>query len=135
MRGDDTLMNAALFLEMSAEATRDPQIAEAIAAADQDARQRFLDWFGQHGRAQGATPEHADLHARALALQGFIEGLAIRAMREPEFETGQVVAAVRRLVPGWLDFGAGQPRVSIPAPVDGSQLPYQPSNSSLNTSS
>lgn len=111
-RGDDTLMNAALFLEMSAEATRDPQIAEAIAAADQDARQRFLGWFGEHARAQGAEPDPADLRARALALQSFIEGLAIRAVREPDFGAGLVVAAVRQLVPGLLDFGTDRARGS-----------------------
>lgn len=103
-RGDDSLMNAALFLEMSAQATRDPLIAQALAAADQDARARFLAWLEQHARAQGVTPDPADLRARALALQSFIEGLAIRAVREPDFEATQVVAAVRQLVPGLLRF-------------------------------
>ncbi len=103
-RGDDTLMNAALFLEMSAEATRDPQIAEAIAAADREARERFLQWFSEHASAQGAAPEPADLRARALALQSFIEGLAIRAVREPDFDANRVVAAVRLLIPGLLRF-------------------------------
>lgn len=110
-RGDDSLMNAALFLEMSAQATRDPQIADALAAADQDARTRFLAWLQQHARAQGVTPDPADLRARALALQSFIEGLAIRAVREPDFDAAQVVAAVRQLVPGLLRFqkAADQP--------------------------
>ncbi len=114
-RGDDTLMNAALFLEMSAEATRDAQIAEAIAAADRDARERFLQWLSQHAEAQGAAPAPADLRARALALQSFIEGLAIRAVREPDFDAAQVVAAVRQMVPGLLDFGGGRaPGASSP---------------------
>ena len=103
-RGDDSLMNAALFLEMSAHATRDPLIAQALAAADQDARDRFLAWLSLHAQAQGAKPDAADLRARALALQSFIEGLAIRAVREPSFDAAQVVAAVRQLVPGLLDF-------------------------------
>lgn len=113
-RGDDSLMNAALFLEMSAQATRDPLIAQALAAADQDARARFLNWLEQHAQAQGATPDPADLRARALALQSFIEGLAIRAVREPDFDTAQVVAAVRQTVPGLLDFCGTRAPDSVP---------------------
>lgn len=103
-QGDATLMNAALFLEMSAEATRDPQIAGALASADAQARLRFLAWLRAHAQAQGATPADTELQARALALQSFIEGLAIRAVREPEFSVDDVVAAVRLVVPGLLDF-------------------------------
>jgi AcrR family transcriptional regulator len=107
-RGDDSLMNAALFLEMSAEATRDPQIAEALAAADRAGRERFLDWLRQYAASQGAQPDDADLKGRALVLQSFIEGLAIRAAREPDFAADRVAAAVRRLVPGLLDFAGGR---------------------------
>lgn len=103
-RGDDSLMNAALFLDMSAEATRDPQIAEALAAADRAGRERFLDWLRQYAASQGAQPDDDELKARALVLQGFIEGLAIRAVREPDFSADGVAAAVRRLVPGLLRF-------------------------------
>ena len=62
----------------------------------------------QHAHAQGITPDPNDLCARALALQSFIEGLAIRAVREPDFDEAQVVVAVRILVPGLLDFGDRQ---------------------------
>ncbi|HWS26161.1 MAG TPA: TetR/AcrR family transcriptional regulator [Xanthomonadales bacterium] len=113
-RGDDSLMNAALFLEMSAHATRDPLIAQALSAADQDARARFLAVLGQQAHAQGANPDPADLRARALVLQSFIEGLAIRAVREPKFDAAQVVAAVRQLVPGLLDFGGTRDWGSVP---------------------
>jgi AcrR family transcriptional regulator len=106
-RGDDTLMNAALFLEMSAEATRDPQIAQALAAADAQARQRFLAWMRDHARSQGASPDDDELQARALSLQSFIEGLAIRAVREPDFDVAGVVAAARLVVPALLDFAKG----------------------------
>lgn len=106
-RGDESLMNAALFLEMSAQATRDPQIAEALAAADSESRGRFLAWLREHAREQGAAPDDAELQSRALALQSFIEGLAIRAVREPELAAGAVVAAIRQVVPGLLEFSAG----------------------------
>lgn len=103
-RGDDSLMNAALFLEMSAQASRDPQIASALAAADDASRACFLAWLQQHARAQGATVDSAQLQARALVLQSFIEGLAIRAVREPTLEASGVVAAIRQVMPGLLNF-------------------------------
>lgn len=103
-RGDLTLMNPALFLEMSAQATRDPAIAQALAAADEASRRHFLAWMRAHAQAQGATVADNELRARALALQGFIEGLAIRAVREPGMDPAQVAAAVRRIVPALLRF-------------------------------
>lgn len=103
-RGDLTLMNPALFLEMSAQATRDPAIAQALAAADEASRQHFLAWMRAHAQAQGVAVADDELRARALALQGFIEGLAIRAVREPGMDPAQVAAAVRRFVPALLRF-------------------------------
>lgn len=103
-RGDDGLMNAALFLEMSAQASRDPHIAGALAAADAQTRVHFLTWLRAHARAQGAEPADAELESRSLALQAFIEGLAIRAVREPARNPDAVVDAVHRTVPTLLDF-------------------------------
>lgn len=105
-RGDVTLMNPALFLEMSAQATRDPAIAQALAAADEDSRRHFLAWMRAHAQTQGAQVADDELRARALALQGFIEGLAIRAVREPGMDAARVGAAVRRVVPALLRFDA-----------------------------
>lgn len=97
-RGDDTVMNAALFLEMSAEATRDPQIAEALARADRTSSRLFQDWVEQRTSAVGSAQAERDLRERVLILQCFIEGLAIRAVREPDFDATVVAAAVQRLV-------------------------------------
>lgn len=108
-RGDTSLMNPALFLEMSAQATRDPAIADALAAADEASRRHFLAWMRAHAQAQGALVPEDELRTRALALQSFIEGLAIRAVREPGMDAARVAAAVRRFVPALLRFEAGEP--------------------------
>ncbi|GMU44083.1 MAG: TetR/AcrR family transcriptional regulator [Xanthomonadales bacterium] len=105
-RGEDTWMNAALFLETSAQATRDPAVASALAAADADIREHFLAWMRAQAQAQAASVDEADLRARALALQSFIEGLAIRAVREPLLEDVRVAAAMRQLLPSLLHFPA-----------------------------
>jgi len=97
-RGDDTVMNAALFLEMSAEATRDPQIAKALARADRTSSRLFQNWVEQHATAPDTAQAERDLSERLLILQCFIEGLAIRAVREPDFDAQIVATAVQRLV-------------------------------------
>jgi AcrR family transcriptional regulator len=84
---DSTVMSAALFAEMSAEATRDPAVAAALRTTDQAIRDELCQVIST-GVAKSSGKEIApDLAARrALALQCFIEGLAIRAMREPELD-------------------------------------------------
>lgn len=109
--GDPKVMNAALFLEMSAEASRDPQVAAALRHSDQVSSEDFLAWMRQLALAQGRAPHERELLIRALALQAFIEGLAIRAVREPQFDEAVLQATVEAMVPPLLDFTAS------PAPV------------------
>lgn len=103
-RRDEGVMNAALMLEMSAEATRDARIAAAVAAADGESRARFRAWLEAQARAQGIEPDPADIDARMLTLGAFIDGLSVRAARDPDLDPARVAAAVERLVPGLLDF-------------------------------
>lgn len=83
---DDDRMNAPLFLEMSAEATRDPQIAAALATFDTTLRAELSRTLmrspaeGGHGLSKGITP------GRALMLICLIEGLKVREAREPQLD-------------------------------------------------
>lgn len=106
---DPSVINAALFLEMSAEASRDPKIAAALMHSDHVSGEDFIAWMRRRAAAQGATPDERDLHVRALALQAFIEGLAIRAVREPNFDESVLGATVDMIVPPLLDFSASRP--------------------------
>ncbi len=83
-RADPQEMNAALFLEMTAEATRDPSIAAALHASDLTMRRRIGEWMGRaiDQGGLGLAPDVAQI--RALSLQSFVEGLAVRAIREPD---------------------------------------------------
>lgn len=83
---DDDRMSAPLFLEMSAEATRDPQIAAALRAFDTTLRadlsrvlMRSLE-EGGHGLSKAIAP------GRALMLVCLIEGLKVREAREPRLD-------------------------------------------------
>ncbi len=106
-RGEDSLRNAALLLDLSAEATRDPRIARAVTAADRASRARFQAWLAARAAEAGAPAAGEELRARALALQCFIEGMAIRAAREPDLDPKIVAAALRTVLPHLLPPGKG----------------------------
>lgn len=100
---DPRTMNAALFAEMSAEATRSPALAAALQATDQVLREEMGKVFSASVAEQGGKalpPEIAQ--SRALALQCFVEGMALRALREPDLDTQllkeTIVAFVDRLL-------------------------------------
>jgi len=83
---DPHVMSAALFLEMSAEATRNPQIAGALRSADTLTRADFQTWLSR-SRNEGGMGLPEDVAAsRALLLQCVVEGLALRAVREPDLD-------------------------------------------------
>src|SRR3546814_12833124 len=87
--GEGRGMSAALLLEMSAEATRDPQIAAALDHFDATLREAIVDWLtrspetGGHGLPPAVPP------ARALLLQCLAAGRKVRATREPTLSRTQ----------------------------------------------
>lgn len=98
-QGDPSVMNPVLFLEMRAEATRDPQIAQALADADRIAGADFHAWLRKEAESQGKSPTQQDLEARAFALYCIIEGLAIRSLREQALAPDVLAATLDLLLP------------------------------------
>src|SRR5690606_6076603 len=92
-------MNAALLLEISAEATRDAQIAAALDDYDKAVRQALCDWLarGQDAGGYGLSPQLA--RQRALVLQCLFEGLKLRETREPGLDRALLLDALRDVVP------------------------------------
>src|SRR5690606_1648799 len=99
---DPEMMNAALFLEMSAEAGRDVQLGQALAASDHEVRQEFVRWLSRSVEegGLGLAPEVAEV--RALGLQCFVEGLAVRALREPDVPPQVLKDAIANFLSGML---------------------------------
>lgn len=95
--GDPGAMNVALFLEMSAEATRDRQTAAALRCSDLLTRADFKAWLGA-SPTKGGLGVRKDLETRAILIQCVIEGLAIRAVREPDLDVVKLRPALRRLL-------------------------------------
>lgn len=83
---DPGAMSAALYLEMSAQATRDPQIAAALHTFDERIRADFQSWMSRdhaHG-GLGLPPESAS--SRAFLLQCFIQGMVVSVARQPDLD-------------------------------------------------
>lgn len=95
---DPGVMNAALFLEMSAEATRDPQIAEALRTSDRLILADFQAWMsrGRDDGGLGLPPE--TVVTRAFLLQCFIKGLAVSAVRRPDLGRASLKEAIEKAV-------------------------------------
>jgi AcrR family transcriptional regulator len=99
---DPSVVNPGLFLEMSAEATRDPQIAEALRNSDERIFADLQSWMAR-SREQDGLGLPADIAAkRAFLLECFIHGLAVIAARQPDRDSGPlreiVDAFVNRLL-------------------------------------
>ena len=92
-------MNAALLLEISAEATRDPQIAAALDNFDATLRAALVDWLTRDRSAGGHAVPTASAPGRALLLQCLFEGLKIRETREPDLDPELLAAALHEFVP------------------------------------
>lgn len=91
-------MSVALFLEMSAEATRNPEIAAALLRSDALTRAEFQDWL-RRSREQGGMGMSADLAAsRALSIRFIVDGMALRAAREPGLDPDELRTALNDML-------------------------------------
>lgn len=93
-------MNAALFAETSAEATRSASLAQAVAQSDAAVRDDLERWLATP-RAQGGggmTPEAASVGA--LSMMFFMNGLALHAIRQPGCDDESVKATIYHYVKG-----------------------------------
>ena len=96
--GDSNAMNAALFLEMSVEATRNAPLAEALRSFDAGMRMELQAWLGRGRELGGMGLPQECTATRALSLQCFIDGLVLRSVREPNVDRGQLLAAVHEQI-------------------------------------
>lgn len=91
---DPGAMNAALFLEMNAEATRDPQIAAALRRSDEAIRHDLEAWMSRDRADGGLGLPPETVPTRVFILQTFVKGLAMSAVRQPDLDHGALQAAI-----------------------------------------
>lgn len=97
-RGDAEFLSPALLLEMTAEATRDPGIARALAEADRVTGSDLVAWLRERQRREGDETAERDLEARAFLIRCVLGGLAIRAIREPDLDRAVLADALRMVL-------------------------------------
>jgi AcrR family transcriptional regulator len=104
-RGNDPeLMNPTLLLEMTAQASRDPQIASALSGADQATGADFHTWLRERARSEGRNPEPEEVYARAFGLRCLIGGLAMRSIREPDVDPEVLERSLKLMLTRLLSF-------------------------------
>jgi AcrR family transcriptional regulator len=98
-RMDDPRMNAALCLEMTAECTRNPEIASATHGANSSIRDGIQRAVRRIAKADGVPLTETLVKRNAMILQCLVEGLALRVIREPEMDRNALKAALDELIP------------------------------------
>ncbi len=95
---DPGAMSVALFLEMSAEATRDPQIAAALRRSDALILSDLGAWMNRAREDGGLGLPPDTVATRAFLLECFIRGLAVTAVRHPDIDAATVRDSIDSVV-------------------------------------
>jgi AcrR family transcriptional regulator len=90
--------NAAFMLEAVAEGTRRARVAGANAQAVIRERQALVALLQARLRQANRSLPEAEIRGRVFALQCFVEGVVLRASREPDMDLDVVRESVRRFV-------------------------------------
>jgi len=97
-RGDDPKMNAGLFLDLTAQCTRDPDIARVVRHKDRLVGDGLAQVVRRIARARGVILKPAEARDRAELLQCLMEGLACRVARDPKLRRNTLKPMLQRLV-------------------------------------
>jgi len=101
-RRDDPRMNAALFLELTAEAARDPEIARIVRNKDQAVSDDLAQVVRRVAAEQGVHLSEAAANTRAVLLHCLVEGLACRAVRDPTLSARTLRPLLGKLIAAML---------------------------------
>ncbi|HEX4051783.1 MAG TPA: helix-turn-helix domain-containing protein [Steroidobacteraceae bacterium] len=97
-RRDDPKMNAALMLELTAEAARDPEILRITLAKDHAVMQSLARAVQRVALEQGVRLTQGAAQMRSVVLQCMVEGLACRAVRDPQLSARQLKPLVAKVI-------------------------------------
>ena len=95
--------NAALFLEIVAQAARNPQLAAQLEASDRKVRQRIRDLVmkGRENAGSAPIPER-QLAAELEIIGALFDGLSVRTIRNPNLDRDLVLEVLRSAMRGLL---------------------------------
>ncbi|MFI4868565.1 MAG: TetR/AcrR family transcriptional regulator [Steroidobacterales bacterium] len=97
-RGDDPKMNAGLFLDLTAECTRDPMIARVVRDKDRIIGDGLAQAVQRIAQARGVMLPSAEARERAELLHCLVEGLACRVVRAPKLRRAQLKPMLEKMI-------------------------------------
>ena len=101
-RGDGEGFDAVLFLEITAEASRDPDIAVVVGAQERDLWDDFSTLVQRSAEAAGQPLDPEALRRRTLLFRCLVDGLVLSGTRDPRLDRAVMRAA---LLEGLADLG------------------------------
>lgn len=101
---DTAIANVGLYAEITAEAQRDPAVGTVLRKHDKLTTEAVCHWLREHDIARGVQLDEASLRQRTLLLRVVVEGLAMRAVRDPDLAP----ETVRRLLLGVISQVLGE---------------------------
>lgn len=97
--GDLTSWSPVLFAEITAESARDADTAAILRESERASRDEFIAWLEKRDHARGHRGSAEDRQTRALMMQLLVEGLIIRAAREPDHPEAAIRNALEKMLP------------------------------------
>ncbi|HEL4110653.1 TPA: TetR/AcrR family transcriptional regulator [Stenotrophomonas maltophilia] len=88
----NAIASVALYAEINAEAHRDPVLAEVLRTHDKQTSAAIHAWLRQRDVNLGRRVDEEGIAARTLLLRLLVEGLAMRAVRDPDLPPERVRA-------------------------------------------
>ncbi len=79
-----------LFLEITAEATRDPEVAAVLATNEQSVWRDLSDVIRRDARASGKALDEAQVQQRTIALRCLVDGAILNWIRDPAMDPQQL---------------------------------------------
>ncbi|MBL8260013.1 MAG: TetR/AcrR family transcriptional regulator [Candidatus Competibacteraceae bacterium] len=108
-RNESRILEPGLFLEIAALATRDPQVAAALHAADRRIGAELDAWLMRAWQTAERRLPEAEVAQRVFVLRCFIEGLIVRAIKQPDTGPELLQASLSRLLAYVLPIGRALP--------------------------
>lgn len=86
----NAIASVALYAEINAEAHRDPMLAEVLRTHDKLTSAAIQAWLRQRDVNLGRPVDEEGIAGRTLLLRLLVEGLAMRAVRDPDLPAARV---------------------------------------------
>jgi len=84
-----------LFLEITAEATRDPDVAAVLAAHEQSVWCDLSDVIRRDAGASGLALDEAQVEQRTIALRCLVDGAILNWIRDPSMDAAQLRSSLQ----------------------------------------